>query len=278
VRGRAVEGARAASRWLGERDPLVRATMRGATVALAVTRETSDRLMELGVRDVALYSAMGFRHADVPQPPERRADQPVRFASVGRMLAWKGFHLGLRAFAAADLPDAEYWMIGDGPDLSRLRKLAARLGVANRVRFCGALPRSESLAALSACHVLVHPSLHDSGGWVCLEAMSACLPVVCLALGGPAEMVTPKTGVRVDVRDARQVHHDLTAALERLAADPALRQRLGAAGRQRVLDHYVWETKGDRLAALYARVTAGAEGSLPNEGAPRSATPAAETR
>ena len=96
---------------------------------------------------------------------------------------WKGFHLGLRAFACANLPDAEYWILGDGAELNQLQILADNLGIAQRVKFWGKLSREETLNKLRDCHVLVHPSLHDSGGWVCLEAMAAGRPVICLDLG-----------------------------------------------------------------------------------------------
>jgi glycosyltransferase involved in cell wall biosynthesis len=256
ARGRVEELARAAARWLGEHDPLVRDTARRAAVGLAVTVETAARLRGLGTREVMLYSAMGLRREDMaellalPEP----ADAPVRFVSIGRMLAWKGFQTGLRAFAAADIPGAEYWLVGDGPALPRLRRLADTLGVRDRVRFCGAVPRAEALAILASSHALVHPSLHDSGGWVCLEAMSAGRPVICLALGGPAEMVTSETGILVPAVDAAQVHRDLTQALTRAAEDAALRRRLGAAARRRAVERYVWQTKGAQLADLYTRL------------------------
>jgi glycosyltransferase involved in cell wall biosynthesis len=253
-RGHAEEVVRAAARWLGERDPLVRACARAAAIGLAVTDETARCLDSLGVANVELFSAMGLRSEDMSallRVPESDA-QPVRFVSIGRMLPWKGYHVGLRAFAAAELPGAEYWFVGDGPSLPRLRRLASELGISDRVRFWGALPRSEALAVLGRCHALVHPSLHDSGGWVCLEAMAAGRPVICLALGGPAEMVTPETGIRIATEDRAQVHRDLTRALVDIAHDTSLRQRLGAAGRTRAIERYLWERKGLRLAELYA--------------------------
>lgn len=274
-RGQAEEAIRSAARWLGERDPLVRGSARHAAVGLAVTDETARRLAVLGVREVVPFSAMGLRRRDMSELlelPEPSGDT-IRFVSVGRMLPWKGYHAGLRAFAAAGLPGAEYWLVGEGPALRRLRRLALELGIADRVRFCGALPRPEALAVLGRCHALVHPSLHDSGGWVCLEAMTAGRPVICLALGGPAEMVTADAGIRIRTDDAGQVHRDLTRALVTLAGDPGLRRRMGAAGRRRALDHYVWETKGERLAALYDSLVdrAGARAPVTTSGEPARA-------
>lgn len=257
ARGRIDEGIRSAARWLGEHDPLVRATARQASVALAVTDDTRQRLLALGTRRISLFSAMGLRRADMSSLLDLPLahDSPVRFISIGRMLPWKGFHSGLRAFAAASLPLAEYWLVGGGPAVSRLQRLAADLGVSDRVRFFGSLSRTETLRRLAQCHALVHPSLHDSGGWVCLESMAAGRPVVCLALGGPAEMVTPETGFLIATEDAAQVHRDLTSALKTIATEPALRARLGAAGRARVLARYTWEAKGEHLSALYSQLT-----------------------
>ena len=75
--------------------------------------------------------------------------------------------------------------------------------------------------------VLVHPSLHDSGGVVCVEALAAGRPVVCLDLGGPACLVTEEAGIRVRADAPAQSIQDLSAALARLAADPGLRARMG---------------------------------------------------
>src|SRR2546430_4418443 len=48
-----------------------------------------------------------------------------------------------------------------------------------------------------------HPSLHDSGGWVCLEAMAAGRPVICLDLGGPGYQVTEESGIKIDRKSTR---------------------------------------------------------------------------
>jgi glycosyltransferase involved in cell wall biosynthesis len=123
-----------------------------------------------------------------------------------------------------------------------------------QVRFFGALPRPDTLKVIGACHVLVHPSLHDSGGWVCLEAMSAGRPVICLDLGGPAEQVTELTGIKVVARHPHQAIEDLARAITELASNAELRAGMGDAGRTRVREAYLWERKGERLDALYASV------------------------
>ena len=254
--GRVSERIRDGARRCGESAPSVRHAARRATLALAVTEETKARLLRLGTKRVELFSAMGMdaaAYARLCAIPIARGDA-VRFISMGRLLHWKGFHLGLRAFAAANLPDAEYWIVGDGPERPKLVELATRLRIANRVRFCGAQRWNDALQTLATCQVLVHPSLHDSGGFVCLEAMATGKPVLCLDLGGPAEQVTSLTGVKVAAITPEQAVSDLARAMTLLGNTPDLRHAMGEEGRRRVKSEYIWDTKGDRLDAMYESV------------------------
>jgi glycosyltransferase involved in cell wall biosynthesis len=255
-RGRTYEFVRDCARYCSESAPSVRRAARQAALGLAVTEETRARLLAIGTKRVELFSAMGLDRAayDVFCRMPAANAATVRFISMGRLLHWKGFHLGLKAFAQAAIPHSEYWVVGDGPERAKLSDLVQRLGLHSRVRFFGAQPRNQVLELLAACDMLVHPSLHDSGGWVCLEAMAAGKPVVCLDLGGPAEMVTAQTGIRIAAHDPEQAVADLARAMAALGTNRDLRHAMGEAGRARVRDEYLWENKGDRLDAFYASV------------------------
>jgi glycosyltransferase involved in cell wall biosynthesis len=149
------------------------------------------------------------------------------------------------------LGEAEYWIIGDGPDRRRLEEMAKSLGIGERVRFLGSLPRYETLALLSECSALVHPSLHDSGGWVCIEAMAAARPVICLNLGGPAIMVDTETGIKVDASNAEEAVEGLASGMSALAGRPAWLRALGETGRQRAREHFTWEAKAVEIINAY---------------------------
>ena len=129
--------------------------------------------------------------------------------------------------------------------------MAKDLGVADKIKFWGRLPREETLEKLAQSHVLVHPSLHDSGGWVCLEGMAAGRPILCLDLGGPAVQVTDETGFRVLAHTPEQVTKDLSEAMCRLAQEPNLRKNMGEAGKKLVREQYSWQAKGQQLSQLY---------------------------
>ena len=252
LRSRLRDTVRAASHWL----PAVRTTARRATVAVATTRESADRMERLGARHVEVArSAMGLvqKEADrlgaVPLPP----DGPLTFLFTGRLIYWKGVDIGVRAFAqaCADAPDvladARFVVLGDGPEMGPLQALAERLGA--HVEFRGHVLRETALVTLGEAHVQVHPSLHDSSGYATIEAMAAGRPVVCLALGGPAEQITPEVGIAVPAVTPEQAVRDMAAAMVRLARDPDLRARMSRAARARVAELYVWEGITAALAA-----------------------------
>ncbi|MGQ4647519.1 glycosyltransferase [Lyngbya aestuarii] len=252
-RARAYETARDLVRWLGERDPFVRLTAKRSAFIRATTEDTAKRLYKMGVNQVEIFPETGLPAEEIAHLGQYAMPDscPVRFISMGRLLHWKGFHLGIRAFAQANLPDAEYWLLGDGPEQEELATLAKDLGVAPQVKFWGRLPREESLGKLRECHVLVHPSLHDSGGWVCLEAMATGRPVICLDLGGPGVQVTQETGFKIPAFDPEQAVGGLAEAMVRLAKDSALLKRMGEAGKKQLREEFAWETRGEHLAQLY---------------------------
>jgi len=268
LRGKAYEFLRDLVRSLAQLDPFVRLAARRAAVGLATTPQTEERLRALGCRQVLVFSEAGVPRRDIKELGALpiREGSPVRFLSLGRLLHWKGFELSLRAFArfARRYPASEYWIVGDGPERRRLEKLAQNLGLTGKVRFWGMIPRSEVLGKLAACDVLVHPSLHDSGGWVCLEAMAAGRPVICLDLGGPALQVTEDTGIKVPATLPEQVVSALAAAFYKLASDPELRARLNLGARKRVEEHFNWEKKGLFMTKLYESLSTVDEGTTPN--------------
>jgi glycosyltransferase involved in cell wall biosynthesis len=257
-KGMVEENLRALMRWFFEHDPRLKATVRAATVAIACSEDTAARMRRLGVRDLRIMSSIGITPGGLGSMTARPVDGKVRFISVGRLLHWKGFHFGLEAFAKAALPEAEYVIVGRGPEMGRLQALVQRLGIVDRVTFTGELPWREGLEQFQQADVLVHPSLHDSGGFVLLEAMEMRKPVICLDLGGPGVYVDDTSGFKVRASSIPQVIGDIAGAMRRLARDPELRARMGEAGHHRVVNEFTWERKGRDTERIYQEVAGGA--------------------
>jgi len=258
-RGKVYEALRSAARWLGEKDPFTRTTARRSAVALAKAKETATRLSDLGASEVRLVSEVVFPAEEIARLAKLpiRREGPFRLVSVGNLLHLKGFHLGIRAFSelVREIPSCEYWIVGNGPERAALQRMAEDLGVADKIRFWGRLPRDEVLEKLSECDVLVHPSLHDSGGWAIVEAMAAGRPVICLDLGGPALQVTDGAGYKIQARTPEQAGAHMVEAMKKLAKDSELRIKMAATARRRVEDAFSWDRKLAEIAEVYRRAT-----------------------
>jgi glycosyltransferase involved in cell wall biosynthesis len=258
LRGKTYELTRELARWFGERDPFVRLTARRSRVALATTPETAGRLKQLGSRRVQVIPQVALREDERTRLSTLPVynSKPFRFVSVGNLIHWKGFHFGLMAFAKMQkyFPETEYWVIGDGPERRNLERLVYKLGISEKIIFFGRIDRRHVFEKLACCNVLVHPSLHDSGGFVCLEAMATGLSIICLNIGGPAMQVTEDTGFRISVSTPEQLVNDLADAMMKLASDQDLSIQMGRLARRRVEENYSWEKKGDIINQIYQEV------------------------
>jgi len=246
LRGRLYEFLRDTARSIGMLDPSLRMTARRATLALASTPESAERLRKLGCRNVRVESCCGGHPCGATTEP-RPSGSGLHLFSAGRLLHWKGFHLALGAIAQVrDRVAVEYSIFGTGPERKRLEQLANDLNIADRVHFHDAIPRAELIARMASFDAMLHPSLHDSGGFACLEAMAAGCPVVCLDLGGPGLLVDNESGFKIAAETPEQAVRDLAVAIQRLVTDRSLRSRLGRNARTRA-EEFAWERKLELL-------------------------------
>ncbi len=235
---------------------MVRLTARKCKMALVTTRETYKRVLSLRATSIRVLGACALSEQEIDSLKEmfRQESTPIRFISMGRLLHWKDFHLGLRAFDQSGLRNPEYWIIGDGPEHRRLEGIAYSLIRESRVKLWGNLSRNEALPKLGQSSILIHPSLHDSGGFVCLEAMAAGKPVICLDLGGPAVQVTEETGFKIQAYDPQLVVNDIAEAMRKLAASKSLRKQMGYTGQKRIKDVFYWYVKANEFNRIYEKI------------------------
>ncbi|HYP79834.1 MAG TPA: glycosyltransferase family 4 protein, partial [Steroidobacteraceae bacterium] len=184
------------------------------------------------------------------------AAAPVRFVFSGRLVDWKAVDLLLEAFAKLTT-GATLDIIGDGPQRALLEAQVQGLGLAGRVRFHGWLPQPQAALILRNSDVLVLPSLYECGGAVVLEAMATGLPVIATAWGGPADYIDAGCGILVQPDSRDGFINGLAAAMQLLGADPALRERMGRAGRIKAANEYDWNAKVDKMLQIYSEAVAG---------------------
>jgi phosphatidyl-myo-inositol dimannoside synthase len=231
-----------------------RAVLRSAAAVLANSNATGARVEALADRrpDVVPLGVDPDPAIDGRVVSDLRAAHPGRLlvAVVARLVPQKGIDDLLEA--VAPLPGVAVLVVGGGPEGPALTALATRLGLA--ATFTGPVPPEDVAAHLAAADVVVSPSRGAEGqGLAVLEAMAVGRPVVVTAAGGQAESVEDGvTGLVVAPGDRAA----LTAALARLAADEALRLRLGEAARTEVARRFSRRASAEATVAVYRRVLA----------------------
>jgi glycosyltransferase involved in cell wall biosynthesis len=232
-----------------------RAAGRAGACLIAATGEMKRRMLRLWDSPSEIIAEVGQTGQIAPGPSIRREGEPLRLAWCGRHEPRKALPLLLRALATtgADV-DWRLDVVGAGPCTRAWQAEAGRLGLNDRIRWCGAVTRDEALKTLRGAHVFVITSLRDLTSTVVLEAISQGLPVVCLDHCGFADVVTDECGLKVPVRNPRQVRADLAAAIETLWRDEDRRRRL-AAGALRRSEDFAWSAKAEAINRVYERAT-----------------------
>src|SRR5882757_5224311 len=190
-------------------------------------------------------------------PAPRSANNHVpRIASVGRLVAFKGFDDLIDACAelARRRIDFVCDIVGDGPLRETLQAKIEQLDLSSRVKLLGSLSQAAVLEKLQAADIFALASTTDAQGatdvfpTVILEAMASARPVVSTRLAGIPELVLDgDTGILVSPGDASA----LTEALQRLVYDRELRLRYGRAGRARIEQHFQIENTVAPLLKLF---------------------------
>lgn len=229
---------------------------------LASCADEAAQLVRLYDADPARIELVppGVEHAFFspgPRPGARSAlglgEHPV-LLFVGRIQPLKGVDVAVATLAALDATDAVLVVVGgasgvDGPaEVERVHKLAADLGVADRVRFVEPQPHHLLSTYYRAADVVLVPSRSESFGLVALEAAACGIPVVASAVGGLRTLVDHgRTGFLVEGRDPSA----FAAYVAEVLDNPRLASSLGDAASARAR-RYTWSTSAARLRRLYA--------------------------
>jgi glycosyltransferase involved in cell wall biosynthesis len=170
-------------------------------------------------------------------------DDPPLLVSVGNLIPLKRHNLAIEALAL--LPEARLVIAGIGPEDARLRRLAAKLGVSDRVVMAGSLSPNRIATLLSAANVLVHTSKNEGLANVWLEALACGTPVVATDVGGAQEVVNADTAGRL----VEPWPVAVAAGIRELLLNP-LSQSEVAANAQK----FSWEANAAELSAHYHRI------------------------
>ena len=169
----------------------------------------------------------------------------LKLIAAGQIVRMRAFVLVFEALAA--LSDhyrrrIHLSFVGGGPDEARLKRIVAKRELGDIVTFLGFVARSAALDAISGAHLLVFPSLRDSGGSSIAEAMALGLPVLALDLAGPGDMVRG-TGFLVTATTPSQTSMRIRERLESLIDDRRPLYEASESGLKRASELFGWDSR-----------------------------------
>lgn len=223
-----------------------------ASGMITVCQALKDVLVELGVEaervtvlrngvDLAMFHPAAQRQA----LREKLGLTRETLLSVGHLVERKGHDLVIRALT--DLPGMELLIAGDGEEEARLKRLAADIGVAERVRFLGAVSHERLREYYGAVDVLVLASSREGWANVLLESMACGTPVVATRVWGTPEVVaTPDAGVLTERRDPAAIAEAVNRLLQAYPDRAAVR---------RYAEQFSWDATTRGQLALFSRIT-----------------------
>jgi len=190
-----------------------------------------------------------------PSPEAQRNDNEFTIVGVGQLAPRKGFHVLIEAchyLAERGIPFRCH-ILGEGEERGRLEDLINQCNLHERVLMPGRIYQEELRQVLSQANVFVLPCVRDKSGdqdgipVVLMEAMAMELPTVATRISGIPELIDhERSGLLTPPGDAVA----LADALQRLRNDPKLRQRLGKAGRETVVNEFNINRSAEQMAML----------------------------
>jgi colanic acid/amylovoran biosynthesis glycosyltransferase len=197
--------------------------------------------------DPTLFDPESQVHGDLEH------SEPIQLITVGRLEWEKGHEYALMALKEVidTGVEARFTIVGAGEYRDPLQLCVDDLGLGPYVTFLGGVAPSRVAQELATADIAVHASLAEGICNAALEAQAMQVPVACFAAPGMSEAVEDGvTGLVVPRRD----HRALADAIIRLARDPELRQKMGQAGRKRVVDLFGLDRQLDEIVSFYEEV------------------------
>jgi glycosyltransferase involved in cell wall biosynthesis len=244
-------------RWQLSRTDAIIAANSATQAALPARARTRSVLMQIGTHEIGGESP-SLTSGVEEQPSNVGARAPIRVLWGGVHIGWKGLELLLRAIPKVQervgRETFEVIVTGGGPDSGRLRRVSTKLGIADSVHFVDWVDRETYRALLQSSDIFVFTSLRETTGAALLEAMGHGKPTLVLDHGGPAEITTEETSIKIPPESPQQAIERLAEGLVLLISDPALRHRLGTAAHDRIKQEYSWPVVVERTMEIYRSV------------------------
>lgn len=189
--------------------------------------------------------------------PTPSTDGAIVFRWVGRMIDHKGMELlidvleSLRDFRPEIFERLQVVVSGGGPLTKHYRELIHKKDLGRVFEFVAWLSEKEMDELWGRCHAFLFTSLRETTGLALMEAMVRGVPPIVIDNGGPSEIVTGESGVKISADTYEGLVENYREALTRYVENPEALVPMGAAARERILENYSWEAVVSRMDELY---------------------------
>lgn len=229
-----------------------------AAKIIAVTEDTVELIPKRDRNKVEVCQAISLGEQFFAHDVKKADNQSsVKILIAGRMLAWKGFAIGIEAAMKAMAQDhnIELTVLGSGDDKyhQKLVKLAGGY-CGTRIHFIDSVDFEEMASFYAKFDILLNCSLRDSGCLVVMEAMACGLPVICVNTGGPAVNTAEDCAIKVAPTDCHTLVDRMSDAILYLSKNKEIRELMGRNARLHALNNFSSSGKIKHLLKIYEEV------------------------
>lgn len=233
--------------------PFAQSTYRRAAAIIAGSSQTYAEFFRYGYGDKMVFiPENGISQSScVESVRGPRHETRLELIFVGGLIPLKACDLALRAAEPLLRRDlAQFTVVGDGPERSRLEELTRSLGIEKAVSFCGMLPHAETMLRLRSADVMVFPSVRDFGAGVVFEALALGAVPVVADFGGPGDIVHPDVGFKVPLTNENDFVAQMERILTELAQNRVLLEQLRRQGMAYAAECLTWEAKAQAVTRV----------------------------
>ena len=233
--------------WQMHTNSRVKKAMAKASTLIAATQNEANTIKRLYGRENVIIPEVGFSGKETSFVPHSKKGV-LKIAWSGQFTPRKSLNLLLDA-CRHTVSEIELHVIGDGECAAKWKKMALR-NQRVQTHWYGWVERARAVEIMQSCDLFCITSLSDLTSTVLLEALSYGLPVIALDHCGFSNVITDECGIKIPIKDKKQVVIDIAQAIDKLAADESLRQKLSKGAHHRAL-MYSWDEKGKTINQIY---------------------------
>lgn len=220
-----------------------RKAMKDAKLILAATEETKKRIPEKFKNKTKIMPAIGLEKLTQESKTERD-DVRTRIIMAGRLIYWKGFDIGIKAFMqiADQFPNAELHILGEGDQKESLKNMAGGL-LNKQIFFKNPVAHDYIYEFYTKYDIFLNTTLRDSGCMTMMEAMSVGLPCVAIPVGGPGVLIKEFEQTQIHAESYRDTVDNTAKKLAYLVENKETAKQIGEQQKSYVASQFLMAKK-----------------------------------